>query len=278
MSACISLINKIKRKTINANIILAGDFNTNPLIMSKMCDKLNLNILNSNLPFTRSQKLKDNISQSTLDYILSNTIHLNWSFIKDKADSDHYPIYGQVKINNISKTRKAYKIFKILRYRNEENLIELLRTGWSYCLIKLNQIKKLSTRETIIRPKIYWKKTEKILSLNLDWKEKAEILKLLNKEWYLEFMHEINNQKDWDPFLFYSLIKRVVQYKNKNKIVNNLKEKETIVNRKDSVILANEYFMNLYTWPDLIVPLCTNVPDYSIFLIRPSKESVSEKQ
>ena len=54
--------------------MLAGDFNTSPLIMSKMCDKLNLNILNSNLPFTRSQKLKDNILQSTLDYILSNTI------------------------------------------------------------------------------------------------------------------------------------------------------------------------------------------------------------
>ena len=122
---------------------MAGDFNTNPLIMSKMCDKLNLNILNSNLPFTRSQKLKDNISQRTLDYILSNTIHLNWSRIKNKADSDHYPIYSQVKINNISKTRKAYKIFKILRHTNEKNLIELLRTGWPYCLIKLDQIKKI---------------------------------------------------------------------------------------------------------------------------------------
>ena len=99
-------------KTKYAQIILAGDFNLNPKDMNLFSNSQNLHIVNNSSITTRSQKLKNQLSCSTLDYILSNAKLLDFKKIEDKADSDHFPIMCKLTISNISRSIKTYKFVK----------------------------------------------------------------------------------------------------------------------------------------------------------------------
>ena len=126
------LIKKIRLKMQNSQIILAGDFNSNSKHMENFGKNTYLKISKANFTFTRSQKFKDSYSYNMLDYILSNGEDFGWNLVNKIADSDHYPIIGRIKLKNISKSKKCFKSWKIIRYTNEENTIRLLKCNWPF--------------------------------------------------------------------------------------------------------------------------------------------------
>ena len=79
-------------------------------------------------------------------------------------------------------------------------------------------------------------------------------------------MHELNRNRN-NPNLFFSQIRRVVQYKIKNKVVSKLKSKDNkILNIKESMQLALNFFSELYSGNDHTKPYCTNQLDYSFYI------------
>ena len=125
LNICKECVNKIRMKTKYAQIILAGDFNLNPKDMNLFSTSQNLHIVNNSSITTRSQKFKNQLSCSTLDYILSNAKPLDFKKIEDKADSDHFPIMCKLTISNISRSIKTYKFVKIIRRASEEQITSL---------------------------------------------------------------------------------------------------------------------------------------------------------
>ena len=201
-----------------------------------------------------------------MDYILSNGEDFGWILVNERADSDHYPIIWRIKLKNISKSKKSFKSWKIIRDTNEENITRLLKCNLFFDIKNLKEIKWLTTKELILRPKIYWEKSNKICSLDHNWEEKTKILNFLNHECYLSFMHELNRNRN-NPNLFFSQIRRFVQYKIKIKLVSKLKSKDNkILNIKESMQLALNFYSELYSWNNHTKSYCTNQLDYSFYI------------
>ena len=111
-----TLINRMRKKFSNPNIIVYGDFNTNQhwkiekIEKIEKTTKLKWSDQNRKL-ITREQQMKDKKITSTLDYFLKSGEILNIT-AAEKGESDHLPIIANIKVNYTNRTKVENYIYK----------------------------------------------------------------------------------------------------------------------------------------------------------------------
>ena len=102
-----NFINRIRKTAFDANIILFGDLNPDKYFKLEDVEKqlsLNNSVENKNL-ITRSQKFKNKVNESWLDYWLSNRRILETNSL-ESFKSDHYPLKYIIEVPIGSKKKK----------------------------------------------------------------------------------------------------------------------------------------------------------------------------
>ena len=185
------IINRIKRKWVNPNILVFGDMNESKdsqVTKLERVWKLTNPHLNKTI-ITREQNMHGKQKESTLDYFMSNKEINNFIRIEQRGDSDHYPLMIDFKISGANNIRRIYTRCNPNRQPTQDQLIKLWNSGRTLKDDKEN-LKNLYTTINL-RPKVFLTAKKINLFKSNEWMDIWEKYKLINKEEYANFIEEI---------------------------------------------------------------------------------------
>ena len=126
-----NLLNRIRRKHKNPNIILYWDLNTNkswPIEYIEKSINLKWSVENKSL-ITRKQKLKELTKKSTLDYFLTTRKTTNL-FTIEQGKSDHLLLVAKIETKHIKWKKQKEYLYYSKSTVNENNIALLLKSKW----------------------------------------------------------------------------------------------------------------------------------------------------
>ena len=240
-----TLINRMRKKFSNPNIIVYGDFNNNQhwkIEKIEKTTKLKWSEQNRKL-ITREQQMKDKKITSTLDYFLTSGEILNIT-AAEKGESDHLPIIANIKVNYTNRTKVENYIYKTEYSNNEESMRELLNSNWpeNWQLSRNIFKKKLKIRPVIKMQN----KANQIIKEDNSWNDKTIKLNDLRRSGFIEYMKNLDISLKTDKKIFYNILNSVIKYKAKGKLVRGIKWGDTILYGREKDTFVKNHYEKLY--------------------------------
>ena len=240
-----TLINRMRKKFSNPNIIVYGDFNNNQhwkIEKIEKTTKLKWSDQNKKL-ITREQQMKDKKITSTLDYFLTSGEILNIT-TAEKGESDHLPIIANIKVNYTNRTKVENYIYKTEYSNNEESMRELLNSNWpeNWQLSRNIFKKKLKIRPVIKMQN----KANQIIKEDNSWNDKTIKLNDLRRSGFIEYMKNLDISLKTDKKIFYNILNSVIKYKAKGKLVRGIKWGDTILYGREKDTFVKNHYEKLY--------------------------------
>ena len=190
---------------------------------------------------TRSQSLKGRETNSVLDYFFASNQIKYFHRIEQREGSDHFPIEILFEISDNPKINKNYKITKPNRNPNKQQILELLNSDWP---LKIPNLKWLS-KSNILRPKVYISSEKAKIFNCVEWSKIQKVYNDQSTKEYSTLINDINNLKKTDIIKFYKIINNILKYKERGKIVKNIRIGGMIKERKESIRLWTDYYKTL---------------------------------
>ena len=133
------------------------------------------------------------MKESTLDYILATKQIENIKTEQVNEASDQQILIGEIETEMVKKI-KLYKISKIKRIPNKEDLEKLVNSEWPLEIDK--KLGKRAKIEQLLRSKLYTKKNICYkINNSQDWEEILKLITDSNKEEYIKKTHWIKWRK-----------------------------------------------------------------------------------
>ena len=236
--------NRIRRMYANEQIIVAGDFNMKPSQVNIMESKIKLKCNHENKTlWTREQKYKSTMKYSTLDYIFSSLEIQNLTSWSTQGVSDHYIIKWNL-LTRIPRVKLTYTIIRTKRNPNNDELEQFKKSKWP---LEQNKTLELATYKTIIRPKIFVdKQIRNISGEDVLWKVKQRAISKIINDRYIENLKYMNDLKKINIKKFFIELENIIQLRNKNKIVRQIKENNKVLPYNESLYKLTNYYKKIY--------------------------------
>ena len=232
-----TLLNRIRIKHDESNIIVFGDMNTGNKMNIKLIEKkTGLKWSDENIRInTREHIRKGTMILSTLDYFITSNKIWEMRTIQSHL-SDHKPLIAKIEITeNKQKHNRAY--YHYCTYKvTKENITKTLNTKWPD---ECTETTRLFKNRITLRPVIKIQNlTNKIFKEKSSWTEKEAKLKEVKKESFREYISQLNLSREEDKSRFYKIMNTLVKYKTRSHIAIEIKTNEGILygNIKDRII------------------------------------------
>ena len=238
-----NFINRIRKTAFDANIIRFGDLNPDRYFKLEDVEKqpsLNTSCENKNL-ITRSQKFKNKVNESWLDYWLSNRRILETTSL-ESFKSEHYPLKYIIEVPIGSKKKKNI-VIKRTNFDTSKASKILKDSNWPDIQIK-NKI--LWVKKLIIRSSIKINKNIKNkFSKKINWEEKELNLRNLNNESFKNYEKDLDLNLIKAKQKFFQIKKSLLKF-SKEKIVKGIKLGDQILLGSEMEKVVEKHFNNLF--------------------------------